>query len=69
MAAFNVLFYLGFSSLFAVWLVVKRWKVLKKGQCPLPPGPPGFPLIGNLLDFPRQNAAPSLALMGKELSK
>lgn len=61
----NLPIYLSFSSLFAIWLVLKRWK--KQDELPLPPGPPGLPLIGNLLDFPRKNAAPSLALMGKEL--
>jgi hypothetical protein len=25
----------------------------KKANCPLPPGPKGLPIIGNLLDMPR----------------
>ena len=39
-------------------LIVKyRLKLLRKQSLPLPPGPKGWPLIGNLFDFPTTNQA------------
>ncbi|KDQ64908.1 hypothetical protein JAAARDRAFT_28562 [Jaapia argillacea MUCL 33604] len=37
-------------ALFASWLLKRLWS--RKTQLPLPPGPKGLPLIGNLLDMP-----------------
>ncbi|KAI0267113.1 cytochrome P450 [Gloeopeniophorella convolvens] len=41
-------------------------KVLKKKQAlPLPPGPKGWPLIGNLLDIPRENFSETFSKWGE----
>lgn len=41
----------------AVFLAYFAWKFFAKSTrngLPLPPGPPGLPLIGNLLDVPKE---------------
>jgi hypothetical protein len=43
-----------FVSLCAAWLVWKVSTIGKRGRL-LPPGPPTVPILGNLLQFPKQN--------------
>jgi hypothetical protein len=42
-----------FASILAVLLAVLWWKT-RKTDLPLPPGPRGWPIIGNLLDRPQR---------------
>ena len=39
----------------------------KKATCPLPPGPKGLPLIGNVLDIPQSREWITYEKWGKEL--
>ena len=49
---------------YAFWRTVGSTRS-RSGHLPLPPGPPGLPLIGNMLDYPKDS--PWMAF--KELSK
>ncbi|TFK25338.1 cytochrome P450 [Coprinopsis marcescibilis] len=40
-----------FTALAAVWLF--NWAIKRRFQLPLPPGPKGLPLVGNLFEMPR----------------
>jgi hypothetical protein len=40
-----------------------------KQQLPLPPGPKGWPILGNAFDMPLENMAQGYAKWGKELSE
>ena len=40
-----------------------------KKQLPLPPGPKGWPIIGNALDMPLEKMAQGYAKWGKDLSE
>lgn len=46
---------LGASSLVLLYFLQKYWN--SKSQLPLPPGPRGFPVIGNLADMPQEKFA------------
>jgi hypothetical protein len=50
MALTSGLITLGAASVAAL-LIIKHFRA-SKCHAPLPPGPPGYPLIGNLFDFP-----------------
>ena len=39
-------------SLLCVYFVVKALKKFSNPRLPLPPGPKGYPIIGNILDIP-----------------
>jgi len=42
----------------AFFAVILVRNMLKARRLPLPPGPKGYPLIGNLFDLPKQDAKP-----------
>jgi cytochrome P450 len=47
-----------------IWLV---WRYLSaKPKLPVPPGPSGYPVIGNLLDMPTKEQPQKFSEMGKE---
>ncbi|KAG2040007.1 cytochrome P450 [Suillus americanus] len=48
----------------AVYLVM--WVFNKKNPAPYPPGPPGWPLIGNILDMPHVKPWLTFAMWGKK---
>ncbi|KAI0267115.1 cytochrome P450 [Gloeopeniophorella convolvens] len=51
----------------ALLVIVLLWKLSKKRPAlPLPPGPKGWPVIGNLLDLPRENAAETFTKWGEQ---
>ncbi|KAK1219050.1 hypothetical protein PQX77_018240 [Marasmius sp. AFHP31] len=51
------------AALAITFLLGRRWR---RGL-PLPPGPKGYPIIGNLLDMPRSFPGPNFEKMGKKL--
>ena len=59
-------------GLFSVYLVIRIAYFALRSSRPLPPGPKGLPLIGNLLDLPKglegQHWAKHRALYGKIVS-
>ena len=52
----------------AIVLVLTK-KKSSTSRFPYPPGPKGYPIIGNLFDFPRNLVWEGLAKMARECSK
>lgn len=52
-------------ALVFIWGLFRR----NRNNAPLPPGPRGLPLIGNLLDMPSDNEWFTFAQWGKEYGK
>ena len=50
-----VVMYWFLGTLIAItsFTAVVSWKISKKKRAPLPPGPKGYPIIGNLFDIPK----------------
>ncbi|KZO94968.1 cytochrome P450 [Calocera viscosa TUFC12733] len=46
---------LGAALCALVLVLLFGWRHLERGKLPLPPGPKGYPVIGNLLDLPKEN--------------
>ena len=55
-----------FAALFFVYLLVQFRDRRRRGGLPYPPGPPSWPIIGNLLDIPQGPAWRSFADMSKK---
>jgi hypothetical protein len=51
------------SLCLVAWYVARR---NKRGDCPLPPGPKSFPIIGNLLDMPTRDEWVTFGKWSKE---
>lgn len=54
-------FIIGLAAVISVLLLATRW--IKRG--PYPPGPKGYPLIGNLFDMPDEKEWLTFAAWGK----
>ena len=48
---------------------VGLWFLKPKRSLPLPPGPSGYPIIGNALDIPQTNQGPAYAEFGKRYGR
>ena len=58
-----------FVALFFLYLVVHFRDRRRRGGLPYPPGPPSWPILGNLLDFPNDLAWRAYADMSKKYGK
>lgn len=45
------------------------FRLVRRKTLPLPPGPPGWPLIGNLLDFPTNAPYKAFGAMSSQYGK
>jgi hypothetical protein len=58
-----------FVALFFLYLLVHFRDRKRRGGLPYPPGPPSWPIIGNLLDIPKDLAWTAYADMSKKHGK
>jgi hypothetical protein len=58
-----------FAALFLLYLLVLFRDRRRRGGLPYPPGPPSWPIIGNLLDIPNDLAWRAYADMSKKYGK
>jgi hypothetical protein len=58
-----------FAALFFLYLLVHFRDRRRRGGLPYPPGPPSWPIIGNLLDIPKDLAWTEYADMSKKYGK
>jgi hypothetical protein len=58
-----------FAALFFLYLLVHFRDRRRRGGLPYPPGPPSWPIIGNLLDIPKDLAWRAYADMSKKYGK
>lgn len=52
-------------GIFALLLLIRTLYSRSHSRARLPPGPPRKPLIGNLLDMPKENASDGFIQLGK----
>jgi len=58
-----------FAALFFLYLLVLLRDRRRRGGLPYPPGPPSWPIIGNLLDIPKDLASRVYTDMSKKYGK
>lgn len=63
--AFNCIISVCFFLLFAALWVFQKLPRWKRASAPLPPGPKGFPFIGNVLDMPSEKEWQTFARWGE----
>lgn len=58
-----------FAAFFFLYLLIYFRDRKRRGGLPYPPGPPSWPIIGNLLDIPKDMAWRAYADMSKKYGK
>ena len=48
------LYLLAGATLFGLWAISARKSQSNPNRLPLPPGPKGYPVVGNLFEMPRE---------------
>ena len=61
--------YVAIGGIAAIFIIVRRYVQNSKSRYPIPPGPKGFPIIGNFGQVPAERSEVQFAKWSKELSE